>query len=243
MDRKAANLRRRRPRWTTLLLVVALHILAIVGLARAFAPDFTSAVVRDAVAVLTVNVTALPDEPAAPVADPEPDEGAAGEEGRLATPSEISAPPAALPIRPSPVPRAPSTGTDTQSGARDSGEGTGAGGTGEGTGSGTAGSGQGSGGASPAVKIAGDINSASDYPVPEGGRQARFGTSVTIAITVGTDGVPTGCRVHIPSPFPETDAITCRLAMERFRFRPATDRGGNPIVSVYGWRQEFRQSP
>jgi len=45
--------------------------------------------------------------------------------------------------------------------------------------------------------------------------------------------------IHKPSPDAEADAITCRLARERFRFRPATDRAGNPIESEFGWQQRW----
>ena len=36
---------------------------------------------------------------------------------------------------------------------------------------------------------------------------------------VGTDGKPTACRVARPSRDAEANAITCRLALQRFRFR------------------------
>jgi protein TonB len=58
-------------------------------------------------------------------------------------------------------------------------------------------------------------------------------------LTVGTDGRVRSCRIHKPSPDAEADAITCRLARERFRFRPATDRAGNPIESEFGWQQRW----
>jgi hypothetical protein len=58
---------------------------------------------------------------------------------------------------------------------------------GNGTGSGNGGQGQGGGGAvTKAVKIAGDINSARDYPRET--RDQHIGDSVTVALTVGTDG-------------------------------------------------------
>ena len=100
------------------------------------------------------------------------------------------------------------------------------------------GSGDGSGaGASRAVKIAGDITAIRDYPART--RGLRLGSSVIVVLTVGTDGRVQACRVHQPSTDPEADAITCRLATDRFRFRPATDRAGNPVVSEYGWQQRF----
>jgi protein TonB len=196
-------------------------------------------VVEQAVAVLDVTITAPEEESST---SPVPDEGAAAEQGEQAKPREVAASPKAIPKKPIEAPPVSGTGAENNSGASTAGAGTGAGGDGAGTGSGNGGNGQGNGGARKLEKIAGDINSARDYPVPPGGREARFGTSVTIALTVGPDGKPTACRVVRASPLPDTDAITCRLAMERFRFRPATDRDGNPVSATYGWRQEFREA-
>lgn len=224
-----------RPRPWLVVLIVLLHVLALYGLTRALAPDMVASVEETVVAAFTATVTAPEDPP-----EPEPDAGAAGEEGREATPREVTAPQPPIPV-PSPtrVPRVSSTGAADTSGARDSGAGTGAGGDGLGTGSGRGGGGAGGGITSRAVKIAGEIGNARDYPVPEGGRAARIGTSVTIAITVGVDGQPTACRILRPGPFPETNQRTCELAMQRFRFRPAMNRDGQPVVSEFGWRQDF----
>jgi protein TonB len=95
----------------------------------------------------------------------------------------------------------------------------------------------GGGGASKPVKTAGDITAARDYP-PQG-RADRAGKRVIIVLRVGTDGHPTGCRIHAPSGNDEADAITCRLALQRFRFRPALDRDGNPVAADYGWEQRW----
>ena len=105
------------------------------------------------------------------------------------------------------------------------GDGTGAGGAGSGTGSGASGSGSGGGLARKAEKIAGDIKSARDYPAAS--RDERIGKRVVIVLTVGTDGRVAKCRIWRPSGVPDADAVTCRLAQERFRFRPATDSEGN----------------
>jgi protein TonB len=226
---------RRRPRWGTLFLVGLLHLAALAGLVRVFAPDFTAEVIEGATSLVTVTVT-TPPEPA-PVPEPEPDAGAAAEEGREATPREVVAPEAPLP-RPRPAPRASSTGAANNAGAREQGEGTGAGGAGEGTGSGGAGSGQGSG-ARPLELISGSINNARDYPTPPGGREVRRGHDVVVELTVGTDGRVSACRVTDPSPDPEADAITCRLATERFVFRPRLDARGEPVVGRFRWRQRW----
>lgn len=227
---------RRRPRWWVIVLVVLGHLLAFYGLLRAFAPGAVTSVERSVLSTFSVTVTAPPPPPQA---EQQPDEGAAGDQGREAVPKPVSAPPAKLPPRPTPVPRASSTGDASSSGAKASGEGTGASGSGEGTGSGRGGGGQGGVAVTKAVKIAGDINSAADFPVPAGGRQARFGTAVTVYMTVTPEGRAINCRVVRPSPDREADAIVCRLAEQRFRFRPATDSNGNPVASTYGWRQEW----
>lgn len=231
---------RRRPRWWVIALIVLGHLLALYGLARAFAPDAIQSVERGVLSTFNVTITAPPPPP--PAAEPAPDEGAAGEPGKQAVPKAVTAPTPRVPVeRPTPMPRAASTGSASTSGARDSGAGTGASGSGEGAGSGRGGVGQGGVAVTRPVKIAGDINSASDFPVPPGGRQARFGTSVTVHMTVGQDGRASNCRVVRSSPDPEADAIVCRLAEQRFRFRPATDNEGNPVAAAYGWRQEWFQ--
>ncbi|MGB3753383.1 MAG: hypothetical protein WA954_05725 [Parerythrobacter sp.] len=227
---------------TRLVLIVLLHVVALYGLARAFAPGSLEAVENTVLETFSVTVETKQYEPEPVPQLPEPDEGAAGAPGKRATPKAVTAPEPEIRIaRSSPVPRASGTGTANRSGARDEGAGTGAAGVGDGTGSGRGGSGTGNGNFTPtkAVKTAGDISRASDYPVPPGGREARVGTSVTIALTVGTNGAPTACRVVRAGPFPTTNARTCDLAMQRFRFEPARDRNGEPVVSVYGWKQDF----
>ena len=109
-----------------------------------------------------------------------------------------------------------------------------------GTGSGRGGGGQGGGVAvTKPVKISGDINSASDFPAPPGGRATRFGSQVIVYMTVGTDGRASNCRVTKPSGDPRADDTVCRLAIERFRFRPATDSNGEPVAATYGWQQQW----
>jgi protein TonB len=223
-----------------MLGVALLHLLAVLALIRAFAPDFTNAVVDRALATFTVTVTTPKPTPSAtPSPDPNPvsDEGAAAEEGRKATPREVTAPKPKVALPTLPAPRASSTGTQDNSGAKEQGEGTGAGGVGNGTGSGRGGSGGGGMPARKLEKIAGDINSAKDYPKKT--RDLRIGHSVTVLLTVATDGRVADCRVTAPSPDAEADAITCRLAVERFRFRPAADANGNPVIGKYAWRQRW----
>jgi len=158
-----------------------------------------------------------PPKPEAPAAKPAPPKVA------IAMPTRLPAPA---------VPAAPATGIGVGAGA-------GSADSGVGTGSGNAGEGDGGGGPplQSLAKIAGDISSVRDYP--ERGRDLRLGSRVVIVLTVGADGRAHGCRIQVPSPDPESDAITCRLAVERFRFRPATDRRGSAIDSDYGWEQRW----
>ena len=228
---------RRRPRFATLAAIVLLHVAVLYGLGLAFAPDFTASVERSVVSAfsVTVETTETPPEP-----EPEPDAGASGEEGREAVPRAVTRPdpPIPLPTR-QPAPRAASTGAAETSGAREQGSGTGAGDEGSGTGSGAGGAGQGGGIATGPVHVSGQINDARDYPVPPGGRQARRGTEVVVKVTVGVDGRASNCSVYRPSPDPEADRITCRLVVERLRFRPATDAAGNPVPAPFYWRQRW----
>ena len=230
--------RRQRLRPGVIALLVLAHLAALYGLTRVFAPQVTDTIERSVVEAFTVTVTTPLEDPPA-----EPDEGAAGAAGKEAVPKPVTAPtPRITPKPDQALPQAASTGSAATSGARDSGEGTGASGAGHGTGSGGEGSGQGSGAATGPVKIAGTISSARDYPVPEGGREVRFGTSVRIALLVGTDGLPRRCRVFRSSGLPDTDARTCDLAMARFRFEPARNARGQPIEAEYGWEQRFRRA-
>jgi len=214
--------------------VAALHVVAVLALIRAFAPQLAEQAVEAVVSTFTVTITAPPPPPEPARQDQAA--GASGAEGKKAVARAAEAPPPKVPLAPSPAPRAASTGDANTSGAAQTGAGTGAGGTGNGTGSGTGGNGAGGGLTRKAEKIAGTI-AEKDYD--KAGRAVRLGNAVVIAISVSAEGRPTGCRVARPSPDPTADALTCRLAVERFRFRPATDAQGNPVASVYGWQQRW----
>ncbi len=224
----------RRQRVAVLAAVALLHLGAIYALLRAFDIDVIPEAARSIVA-FDVDLPAAPPPPPEP--EPEP-EGAAAPPAPQAEPIPKAAPPPKLAVNPDPpLPPAPAQGTETRSGAADQGRGSGGGGEGAGTGSGGSGSGPGGVIAQRAVKIAGDIVDARDYP--RSGSRARSGTSVTVYFTVGVDGVPRNCRVAKPSGDAEADRITCRLIGQRFRYRPALDRNGNPVPDTTGWRQSF----
>lgn len=226
----------RRVKLGVIVLVALLHVAAILALIRAFAPDFTAQAVETITRTLTVTITAPPPPPE-PQVEPKP-AGAAGEAGKKAVPREVKAEKPKVEIAKVPAPRASSTGSADTSGARDSGSGTGAGGAGSGTGSGAGGNGQG-GGASKPVHISGRIDRASDFPIPPGGREARIGKAVILALTISPDGRATACRIYKSSGLPDTDEVTCRLAKERLRFKPALNAAGEPVTGTFYWQQKF----
>jgi protein TonB len=228
---------RRKLNWKLITAVAAGHVLALIGLTYAFAPDFTRKMVDvlDDSSLLIVGLR-TDDDPKPPV-EPAPDEGAAAEEGQQATPRETTAPEVPRP-RDTPAPRASSTGSADASGASNAGTGTGGGGEGSGTGSGASGSGSGNAATRPSVR-SGRIDAARDFPIPPGGREVRYGTSVTVVFTVNVDGTASDCSISSPGPDPATNALVCPLVLERIRFNPARDAAGNPVPARYGWRQDF----
>lgn len=108
------------------------------------------------------------------------------------------------------------------------GGGTGAGpAIGSGNGGGTGGNGDNADDAgTESVQIAGEILP-TDYPRELG--KSGIGGHVGIDFVVGTTGRVTHCRITRSSGVPQLDALTCRLIVERFRFRPATDSRGRPV--------------
>ncbi len=183
----------------------------------------------------TFDVPLDPPKPAPEPTAPDP-AGASGEEGRKAVAKAVVAK-ARVPAKPIPAPPVAATGNDVRSGAAAQGQGTGGGGEGVGTGSGASGNGAGGGLARKAEKVAGDIRSTRDYPART--RAERIGKRVVILLTVGTDGRVTACKVWRASGVPEADEVTCKLATERFRFRPAIDAQGWPVEATYGWEQRW----
>ena len=228
-DRPANPLRRRVG---VIAAVTALHLGVGLALVKGLA---AAGVIADPFEpVSAFNVPLPPPAPSpSPTASGDEAAGKAAPEAARAKPKEAAAPKPAVPARARPAPPAASSGDEDRSGAGASGPGSGGGGAGTGTGSGA---GQG-GGMRALEKIAGEINSIRDYP--RAGRDARIGNAVTIELRVGTDGRVRDCRVIASSGDAEADRITCRLATERFRFRPRLDPAGEPVEGIYRWRQRF----
>lgn len=233
---------RRRPKPATIAIIVLLHIAAIYGLARAFAPDMMQSAQDNVLEGLTVIITA-PDEAPPEEPEPVPDEGAAGDPGEKAVPKAVTAPTPKVPLKQDePAPKASSTGNANNSGAKDTGEGTGAAGSGDGTGSGRGGGGMGGAVAvKPSVR-SGELNTASDFPIPEGGRSKRFGKSVIVQFTVTTDGLAENCSVLRSSVDQETAGLVCSLVTRKIRFNPAKDVNGRPVEDRWGYRVTFDET-
>ena len=78
--------------------------------------------------------------------------------------------------------------------------------------------------------------SPSDYPA----RSLRDEVEGTTGfrLTIGRDGVPTGCTVTRSSGSADLDEATCRSLGKRARFSPATDAAGNPVEG--SWTSRVR---
>ena len=107
----------RRPKPGTLALILLLHVLAIYGLAKAFAPQATAFVEEAVLSSVTVTVETKQYTPP-PEPELEPDPGEAGEEGRKAVAKAIVAPEPKVVVKPNPpAPRASSTGPNPATGS------------------------------------------------------------------------------------------------------------------------------
>jgi len=183
-------------------------------------------------APLTLLTLSPPPEPIVPPPRPRPgrEAGEAAPAGTRARASEVVAPP---PLVPPPDPPSVLTatvadkGVDARNGASDFGAGPGAGGDGNGRGGGRGdGDGDGAGGGTPPRQIKGRIRNA-DYP--HGAGAAGAGGVVGVRYLVGIDGRASDCEITRSSGIPELDDTTCRLIVERFRFRPSLDERGRPV--------------
>jgi protein TonB len=233
---------RRSGRVGAAIAVAVLHLAAIAVLIRAFAPDLGAVVLGPVTQAFDIAVP-----PPQPRPSPESrvsieprQQGRTGSAGRKATSRAVSAPPVTQKLSLAVAPLVPATGADISAGALSGGQGSGAGSAGDGLGAGGQGEGGGGGAARP-TKIAGDIVSARDYPAET--RDLRLGSAVTVAVAVDASGRASGCRIVRASRDPDADRITCALAIQRFRFRPARNAQGQPIPGVYGWQQRWFAPP
>lgn len=219
--------------------VVAAHA-ALVWLVATQSPAIAP-LVTQAIEVFEVPAPAPPTAvtPEPPKRAPRP-EGEASAANKRATPTEVVAPKPVVPVElpPPPIIAAPTAGAGREADAGATpveGPGTGAGGLGDGLGSGGQGSGTGGGG-SAAIWVKGKIRD-SDYP--REAAKARAGGAVVVFFDVQTNGRATNCRISQSSGRADLDQTTCRLIEKRFRYKPALDAQGRPVVSEEGWRQTW----
>lgn len=176
------------------------------------------------------------------------------ESGRAAPPSlKAEAAPVVEPIRTIVPPRAvpaakvPAASIGLKAGASaQPGIGSGAGGSGTGSGSGSGGTGtgdgngDGNGGGSDPEWTGGKIR---DKDYPKAPREANISGTTVAEVTVSAEGRPAACRVIGTSGNRELDTVTCRLIMERFRFRPARNAAGQAVTSQIEWEHEWDAPP
>lgn len=212
-------------RWRSIVAVAVVHL----GLAYALLSGLSVHVQRSAEAVtqliavrLAPPVPVVPVEPkhrpaartaAAPVAAHDKPGGSTG-------PSIVRA---ATPVAPiiAIAPTASPGGTAGHGTLTGTGSGGGPGGQGIGTGEGE--------GGTDLEWLSGEIRQ-SDYPKSE--FKAGIGGRVEFRFTVAVTGRVTNCTVTRSSGNAELDATTCRLVIQRFRYRPSTDAFGRPIPDV-----------
>ena len=239
-------------------LSLALQFGVIAVLIYGLAPKFVAR------AVETFSTVALdpPPTPPPPAKAPPPPKPPAPAQARAAAgeaaPANSRAKAAEVFAAPQPVPlpvpiRAalvPAIGSADHSGAAPlPGPGSGAGGAGNGTGSGSWGGGAGNGngdgngdgdGGDDAEWTGGRIT---DRDIPKSARDTlRQGGTTSALVAISASGRATDCRVTRSSGSGELDATTCRLILQRFRFRPATDRAGNRIAGQIAYDQEWVRS-
>ena len=193
-------------------------------------------------------VPPLPEQVKSRTRKPKHPEGAAAPPALRNTPTEVAAPKPRIMLPPPPpiaVAPVPGQGSASAAGAAPTpGPGTGRGGTGNGLGSGLSGNGNGGGGAGGLAIdprfVSGSIDD-SDYP--SAAIVARAQGTVYFRFLVGPTGRLAGCQVTRSSGNPALDDTTCRLAMRRFRYRPALDTTGRPVTAEVRGEQSWELGP
>lgn len=149
--------------------------------------------------------------------------------------------PAPAPVILVPAPVLPAAGVPAATGsgngpARDNGTGNGSGSGGSGAGRGS-GSGNGDGGTfSPARQTGGRFRN-SDFP---DWLHGKVRLKIGVRYSIGASGRVDKCEIIEKSGYAEVDDMTCRVIVERYRFRPARDPDGYAVTEVreedYRWQ-------
>lgn len=212
-------------------LVAAMLWALVLGLAMA-----NGVAVSDGLKLFAV----VPPPPPPPPEQPKPKvhnyrpQGAAAPPNLRAKPTEVVAPDPVIPPRePPPIVVAPVAGQGAQAsaGAADiPGPGTGAGGEGDGFGGGGSGDGDGDGaGDVPPRRVGGRLNYSD---LPREAREEGVSGTVGVRFVVAVNGRVPSCQVTRSSGNRFLDDFTCRLIVQRYRFKPAHDADGEAFQSV-----------
>ena len=223
---------RPRERFYALAAVVAVQLCLGFALLTGLRVDIR----RSSETVLQLIAVTLSKPPPPPLVQPPPaskprpqsaPKAAPDKSGGSPGPQPAHAPPAVAPVvalKPSAAPSGGGSGTGPAIG---SGAGGGVAGNGYGTGE---------GGGTDLEQIAGEITPR-DYP--RNLRERGIGGVVGISFRVEPSGLVSRCTVTQSSGVPELDALTCRLIVQRFRYRPSTDRYGRPIADTVDGEHEW----
>lgn len=201
---------------------------------------------QEAMQVFDIDEVAPPPPPPPPPQQrreqPKPEEEEGGSPANIrsqATPV-VAPKPRVEPQRPNPiaVTETPNQGAAPTQGAADvRGPGTGAGGTGTGTGTGSgAGAGGGDGGVAYPPRLVSPDLRGRDFG-QELLRQWPRGAQIFLRLRVDNRGYVSECILDRGTGVRSIDAEICNLAYQRLRFRPALNRGGQPVAGWFGYRQ------
>ncbi|WP_158094303.1 TonB family protein [Erythrobacter donghaensis] len=78
-----------------------------------------------------------------------------------------------------------------------------------------------------------------DYPI-ESWQKGEAGT-VEYTLAVDAEGKPTDCKITASTVSPTLEAETCRLLLERARFKPAQKPDGTPIPGTYSAEADWHR--
>ncbi|WP_421851946.1 energy transducer TonB [Novosphingobium sp.] len=74
---------------------------------------------------------------------------------------------------------------------------------------------------------------ATDFDMPPAMRRQRMNVQARFRLMIDVKGKPTACYIQRPLSVAGLGALTCRLLLERARFKPAQDATGRPVPSYY----------
>jgi len=215
-----------RRSWGAAFGVAALHALVGYALLAGWGRIAIKRATESPLVVVNVMPPPPPERPPPKAREPDRRKAAPAAPKRAAPAKPAPVP---VPIAPAPVPLVPVAPAAPPRGGGGTVGGSGSGGGGEGTGEG------GGEGISPARQTGGRFRN-SDFPASaRAARRLRIG----VRYEIGPTGHVDRCEVIDPSGYPEVDAMTCRVIVDRYRFKPARDARGTAIREVreedYSW--------